>query len=263
MDKPLQLTLVQANLIWEKPDENRTHLEKLLQNYSGEGLILFPEMFTSGFTMNPEKVAEAPEGPTWEWLKNLAVSKNSFVGGSYVILENENYFNRFVIAGPTGEQFFYNKRHLFNLGGENLSYTPGKDKIIVSMYGWKVLLQICYDLRFPVFVRNKSEGEEKYDLALYVANWPEARMAHWNVLLQARAIENQAIVAGINRAGKDDYGLNYTGGTGIFLPNGEILKQSGNEEEIISAELNGKWLNEYREKLPFLKDGDDFQLLKT
>ncbi len=254
----LKLSLLQSELVWENPAQNLKLFEKKMDDCEDSGLILLPEMFTSGFTMNPEKVSQFMDGPAIKFLKTSASQKKSWVGGSLVISEEKKYFNRFVLAGPLGELYCYDKRHLFRMADEQRFYEAGEKKVIVDLWGWKVLLQICYDLRFPVFSRNTEN--EKYDLVVYIANWPERRSAHWRALLPARAIENQSYVAGLNRVGVDGKEISYSGDSAVFNPLGEAISNSISGEGIIKASLDYEKLMEYRDKFPVWKDADSFLL---
>jgi omega-amidase len=204
----MKIALLNTTLVWENPAKNRANLEQKINSINESiNLIVLPEMFTSGFTMNPKNVAETMQGETVSWLKQVAKAKNCAITGSLVITENENYFNRLLFVFPDGKIEFYDKRHLFTLAGEDKVYTSGKEKLIVTYKGFKICPLICYDLRFPVFARNV----ENYDLLLYVANWPKPRINAWDILLKARAVENMSYVIGVNRIGNDNNNLEYVG----------------------------------------------------
>ncbi len=197
----MKIALIQSSLFWENPNANRNHFEEKINAIDEEvDLIVLPEMFSTGFTMNPSAVSETMQGETVLWLQSLAEAKNSAITGSLVIQENNNFYNRLLFVFPSGEIQFYDKRHLFTLAGEDKIYTSGKDKLIVEYKGWKICPLVCYDLRFPVFARNVEE----YDVLIYVANWPESRITAWDALLKARAIENMSYTIGVNRVGKDN-----------------------------------------------------------
>ena len=196
----MKVAIIQTALIWENPNANRIQFEEKIRGIEQNvDLIVLPEMFSTGFTMNPETVAETMNGETISWMQTLAKHKNSAITGSLVIVENGKYYNRLVFVLPSGEIKHYDKRHLFSLAGEEKVYTKGKTKLIIEYKGFKICPLICYDLRFPVFSRNV----EDYDVLLYVANWPKPRINAWNALLKARAIENMCYVVGVNRIGED------------------------------------------------------------
>lgn len=254
----MKIALIQTELIWENPKENREILQNKINSISQYvDMLVLPEMFTSGFTMHPEKVAETMQGETISWLKEIARSKNCAITGSLVISENRNFYNRLVFVYPTGEVKYYDKRHLFTLAGEDKVYTAGNEKLIVEYKGFKICLLICYDLRFPIFSRNT----EHYDILLYVANWPKVRTNAWDVLLQARAIENMCFVVGVNRVGLDGNNHEYIGHSQAidFLGNSLIKPQE--KEGIFYTELNKNDLLQTRIKLPFLDDRDPFGII--
>ena len=249
--------IIQTSLIWENPNENRSLLEEKINSISQYvDLIVLPEMFTSGFTMNPKAVAQTMQGETISWLQELAKEKNLAITGSLVIEENGNYYNRLVFVFPDGEIQHYDKRHLFTLAGEDKVYTAGKEKLTIEYKGFKICPLICYDLRFPVFSRNVEE----YDLLIYVANWPKPRINAWDILLKARAVENMCYVIGVNRFGFDENNHEYIGHSqGIdYLGNNLIEPQE--KEGIFIVELNKEKLLETRKKLTFLDDKDDFEI---
>lgn len=253
----LRIALVQTALHWEAPETNRSMLEKRIAPLEGEAdLVVLPEMFTSGFTMNASAVAEPMNGPTLEWLQACSLKYGFAITGSYVVMEDGQYFNRLVWVCPEGNTAHYDKRHLFRLSGEHLTYQAGISPLIVAWRGWRICPLICYDLRFPVYSRNV----EGYDLLLYVANWPQARRQHWQKLLPARAIENQCFTAGINRIGQDGNGLQYVGDSCLIDFQGEALVSCGSEEKIAVFTLDLRSLRDFRERLPFLGDADSFTL---
>jgi predicted amidohydrolase len=254
----MKIALIQTELIWENPKENREILQNKINSISQYvDMLVLPEMFTSGFTMHPEKVAETMQGETISWLKEIAKSKNCAITGSLVISENGNFYNRLVFVFPDGKIETYDKRHLFTLAGEHEVYTAGKSKLIVNYKGFKICPLTCYDLRFPVFSRNT----EHYDILLYVANWPKVRTNAWDVLLQARAIENMCFVVGVNRVGLDGNNHEYIGHSQAidFLGNSLIKPQE--KEGIFYTELNKNDLLQTRIKLPFLDDRDPFGII--
>jgi len=254
----MKIALIQTALFWENPSENRALLHEKMNSISQYvDLIVLPEMFTSGFTMNPEKVAETLQGETISWLKELARNKNCAITGSLVIQENKNYYNRLVFVFPSGEIKHYDKRHLFTLAGEDKVYTSGAEKLIVNYKGYKICPLICYDLRFPVFSRNVEE----YDLLLYVANWPKPRVNAWDILLKARAVENMSYVIGVNRIGTDNNNLEYIGHSQAIDFLGNYIQEPLENEGVFIIELNKDEMLETRKKLAFLNDKDSFTIV--
>ena len=254
----MKVAILQTDLVWENPIYNRLTIEsKVLSSDKKFDLLVLPEMFTSGFTMNPERVAETMQGETIQWLKSLAKQKKTAIIGSLVIEEEGNYFNRLVFVTPKGEIQHYNKRHLFTLAGEEKVYIKGIEKVIFEYKDWKICPQICYDLRFPVFARNV----ENYDLLVYVANWPKVRTQAWDTLLKARAIENMSFVIGVNRVGKDANGHDYIGHSQVLDELGNELIAPFEESDLQVVSLNKKKMYETRTKLNFLNDKDAFELL--
>lgn len=252
----MKTALLQTQLIWENPQQNRKFLEEKTQTISDDvALIVLPEMFTSGFTMNPESVAETMHGETITWLQKLAKEKNCAITGSLVIKENDKYYNRLVFVFPNGEIQHYDKRHLFTLAGEDKVYTSGTDKLIVDYQGFKICPMICYDLRFPVFARNV----EDYDILIYVANWPKPRINAWDILLKARAVENMSYVIGVNRVGADA-NLEYTGHSQVVDFLGNYIIEPQTIEGVFITEFNKEKLLETRKKLNFLNDRDAFEI---
>ena len=253
----MKIALLQAPLVWENPIANRKYFEaKIKALAENVDLIVLPEMFTSGFTMNPKAVAETMQGDTIIWLKNLAKAKNAAITGSLVMEENGHFFNRLVFVFPSGEIQKYDKKHLFTLAGEDKIYTAGTEKLIVDYMGFKICPLICYDLRFPVFARNT----EDYDVLIYVANWPKIRINAWDSLLKARAIENMCYTIGVNRIGEDANQHEYIGHSQVidFLGNYDIEPQE--IEDIFITTLDKKKLLETRQKFGFLNDRDAFKL---
>jgi predicted amidohydrolase len=253
----MKIALIQTHLFWENPQQNRIHFEaKINAITESVDLIMLPEMFTSGFTMHPEKVAENANGATINWLQKLSNEKNCAITGSLVIQENDQYYNRLVFVFPDGNITFYDKKHLFTLAGEDKVYQSGNQKVIIDYQGFKICPLICYDLRFPVFSRNA----EDYDLLIYVANWPKTRINAWDILLKARAIENMSFVVGVNRIGSDFNNHDYIGHSQVidFLGN-EIIKPQESDGIFITT-LDKNALLETRKKLGFLNDRDEFQL---
>jgi len=253
----LNIALLQANLHWQNPAANREMFEQLINdNAATADLIVLPETFTTGFTMEAEINCEKPGGTTSEWLRSLAHQNDVAICGSLIIRENNQNFNRLIWAQSDGEFFTYDKRHLFRMVGERDKFTPGIQRQIIRLGDWRVCPLICYDLRFPVW----SRGSNDFDLLLYVANWPASRKSAWDTLLPARAVENLCYVAGINRVGTDGNNVEYAGGSRItdYLSNN--IAMAGSDAETVRATLSLDKLNRYREKFPAWKDADGFEL---
>ena len=253
----MKIVLIQSSLFWENPKANRNHFEEKINAVTEKiDLIVLPEMFSTGFTMNPSAVAETMEGETIEWLQSLAKAKKTAITGSLVIKENDNFYNRLVFVFPSGETRFYDKRHLFTLAGEDKVYTSGKEKLFVEYLGWKICPLVCYDLRFPVFARNM----EDYDVLIYVANWPKLRINAWNILLKARSVENMCYSIGVNRTGFDNNNFEYDGHSQAIDFMGNYILEPQETEGIFLVELNKEKLLEARDKFGFLNDRDAFEL---
>lgn len=253
----MKIALIQTSLSWENPVRNREKFEKKINAISESvDLIVLPEMFTSGFTMQPNEVSETMQGETIAWLKRLAKDKNAAITGSLVINENDNFYNRLVFVFPSGELQTYDKRHTFTLAGEDKVYTSGKDKLIVEYKGWKICPLICYDLRFPVFARNVEE----YDALIYVANWPKVRINAWDALLKARAIENMSYTIGVNRIGEDDNKFEHNGHSQVVDFLGDYILEPIESKGVFIVELNKAKLLLARKKFNFLNDRDSFSL---
>lgn len=252
MKNTLNIKAINFNIKWKDKTANFLKIESILKHETAD-LFLLPEMFSTGFCMDAEEIADK-NNETLNWLKKLANEKKAAICGSVSIQENEQYFNRMYFVKPDGEFEFYDKRHLFSYSGEDKVYTKGEIRKIVNFKGFRILLQVCYDLRFPVFARNRND----FDLILYVANWPESRISAWETLLKARAIENQSFVFGLNRIGTDGKNLVYPESSYCFDAEGKVI--STLSSEIVSAELDLNELQNFREKFPFLKDGDDFEI---
>jgi predicted amidohydrolase len=271
---PLTITTLQTNLIWENKNANLQLLgEKINSLQEKTEIVILPEMFTTGFSMQPKLFAETMEGETVQWMKEVSSANKIILTGSLIIEEEGKYYNRLIWMLPNGEYGYYDKRHLFGFAEEDKHYTAGNKRLIASVKGWKINLQICYDLRFPVWARNrittmeKSMGEEiqsahdnrpEFDVLIYVANWPERRSHAWKTLLCARAIENQCYVIGVNRIGIDGNNISHSGNSLVIDPLGEVLYHMVDEEDIFTITLQKEWLNEVRNKFPFWKDADDF-----
>lgn len=249
----LTTTIIQSKLHWEDIDANLSMFEAKLDAIEGEtDLVVLPEMFTTGFSMNAAALAEPMNGKSIDWMAMNAKKINAVLTGSIIIKEDGNYYNRLIWMRPDGSYLHYDKRHTFTMAGEHQTYQKGTRKLIVELKGWKICPLICYDLRFPAWARNI----EDYDLLIYTANWPVKRSSHWKILLQARAIENQCFVAGINRVGLDGNGHYYTGDSCIVSPSGEFYFQAADVEATKNSVLSANYLRFIRQKLPFLPDRD-------
>lgn len=256
----LIITLIQSDLFWEDKKKNLQMFEEKIKSISEKTeIIILPEMFSTGFSMQPQLFAEPINGTSIEWMKKMAATHKIILTGSLIFEEEGNYYNRLIWMLPNGDYGYYNKRHLFAFAGENEHYSPGNKRMITSVNGWKINLQVCYDLRFPVWSRQSvSEGNHEYDMLLFVANWPERRSTAWKTLLQARAIENQCYVVGLNRIGNDGNNIYHSGNSMIIDPLGEILYQKEDEEDIFTTTLSKQHLMDCRNKFPFWKDADKF-----
>jgi len=253
----LIITKVQTELAWEQPADNRRHLQAIIERLEHPtDLVVLPEMFTTGFSMNALANAEEPGGPTQQWMQTLASQHNCALTGSIAVHADGGVYNRMLFV-TADEVLHYDKRHLFRMAGEHKRYLAGKQRVVVPFQGWRILLQVCYDLRFPVFSRNR----EDFDLMLYVANWPATRRTHWRQLLIARAIENQACVVGVNRIGSDARGLDYSGDSLAIGGDGIMLGDMENENGAARVVLSGAALQSYREGFPCQLDADGFQLV--
>jgi len=252
----LRITLAQVDLAWEDPRRNRNHFDLLIRQLTGKSdLVILPETFTTGFSMRARDLAEQMDGPTVNWLLQLSQITKIAICGSLLIKDNDSYYNRFVFVTPGGEVFFYNKRHLFSIGGESVSYTAGDERLIVHFLGWRIALYVCYDIRFPVWCRNVNDT----DLMIFTANWPSSRSEVWKILLKARAIENQVYVAGVNRIGTDGEGILYLGESQVINPRGEALKENYlTNNGLLSFEISKNKLNDFRKKFPVANDADRF-----
>jgi len=252
----LRITIIQTKLAWEDKQKNLAMFDEKMDAIDGKtNLIVLPEMFSTGFSMNAEKLAEEMEGPTVSWLLRKSRQKNADITGSIIVRENGKFFNRLIWAKPSGDLFSYDKKHLFRFAGEEKIFSPGSTHILVELCGWKIRPFICYDLRFPLWIRN---FDNQYDLAIFIANWPEKRSAHWNALLPARAIENQCFVAGVNIVGEDGKGLIYNGGSCIIDPLGKRLFHQSNLEITHTATLSYSLLEDYRKTFPAWMDADSY-----
>ena len=258
MSNVLIVTSIQADLVWEDAPKNRANFENKITSLKEKtDLIVLPEMFTTGFAMQPENLAETMNGNTVSWMLKMAKENNCAICGSIIILEDEKYYNRFLFVTPSGEIHQYNKRHLFSLAGEHERYQNDNKQVIINYKDWKICPLVCYDLRFPVWSRNTSN----YDVLIYVANWPKPRITAWNTLLKARSIENMTYVIGVNRVGTDANGHEYTGNS-IVLDElgGEMTPLAENSEAILTTTLSKEKLVASRNKFNFLSDQDDFEI---
>ncbi|MFT4663428.1 MAG: omega-amidase [Patescibacteria group bacterium] len=250
----LTITTVQADLIWENKKDNLEQFDLKLQSLQEKtDLIILPEMFTTGFSMNANAMAEPMEGPAIKWMAEKAKALGTVITGSLIIKEKDQFFNRLIWMSPDGSIQHYDKRHLFTLAKEHKTYTAGNKKLIISYKGWKICPLVCYDLRFPAWSRN----QEDYDLLFYVANWPKPRAHHWKSLLMARAIENQSYVVGVNRVGVDEKNNSYTGDTSVIDYKGSLRYQVSESSDVFTTTLSYEEQKKFRAKLNFLPDRDD------
>ena len=254
----LSIALVQADTVWEDPERNRELLDEMMDDLKENiDLIVLPEMFTTGFSMHSREMAEEMVGPTLEWMRKRAAGLQCVVTGSLIIREGGSFFNRLIWMPPDGSVQWYDKRHLFRMGNENHSYNAGAQKLITSLKGWRICPLICYDLRFPVWSRNQNDT----DMIIYVANWPASRRRVWNILLKARAIENQVFVVGVNRVGKDGEGINYAGDSCLINPRGEVAEGFDRSYPGVTiADADPGDLLSFRKKFPVGDDADDFTI---
>jgi predicted amidohydrolase len=259
----LTITLIQPKLVWENKEANLQMLEEKINSIQEKTqLVILPEMFSTGFSMKTELLAEKMDGITVQWMKRIAAQKKIILTGSVIIEEEGQYFNRLLWMLPNGHIGIYDKRHLFAFGKEDQHYTGGNKRFIASVNGFRLNLLVCYDLRFPVWSRQQmlSNSDAEYDVLVYVANWPERRNTAWKTLLQARAIENQCYTIGVNRVGEDGNGIYHSGDTMVVGPLGEIIYHKEHEEDIFTVTLEKEKLEQVRKSLPFLKDADKFSI---
>ena len=252
----LRVTLSLFDPVWESPVQNRLQLQEQILDLTGKSdLVILPETFNTGFSNRASELAEPMDGPTVEWMVKLSEQSGLAIGGSLLVRDKDFIINRFVFVNPQGERCCYDKRHLFSIGGESDLLKTGSRRVTVNYLGWKITLYICYDLRFPVWCRNTDDT----DLMIFTANWPHSRREVWNILLKARAIENQVYVAGVNRIGTDGNGLTYMGDSQLINARGEALQS---EEQPtngwLSYRISKKELTDFRERFPVLKDADRF-----
>lgn len=284
MASSLTITTIQTNLYWEDKTANLRMLEeKIMGIKENTEIVILPEMFNTGFSMNPEKLAETMEGETVQWMKRVAAKKKIILTGSVIIEEAAEkkqvqaetgqtetvrpvYYNRLIWMLPNGQYGIYDKRHRFAYAGEDQQFSAGSKRLIASVKGWKINLLVCYDLRFPVWARQTPRTDRtspEYDVLVYVANWPERRSHAWKTLLQARAIENQCYVAGVNRVGHDGNTIYHSGDSMVVDPMGDVLYNKKDEEDIFTITLDRDHLEAVRKKLPFLRDADDFLIMNA
>jgi predicted amidohydrolase len=253
----LELALIQTELAWQDPAANRAHFQALLEQARGADLVVLPEMFSTGFSMDSAALAEPENGPTSQWLREQAAHLQAVICGSLIIQAADgSYRNRLLWARPDGSLAHYDKRHLFRMAGEHKHYAAGEQQLLLELKGWRIRPLICYDLRFPVWSRDPHSTE----LLLYVANWPAARRQHWNRLLPARAIENLCYVAAVNRIGQDGKGHPYSGDSQVLDFQGEVLLAAGDADGVFRIRLGAGELAAYRERFPAYLDADDFEL---
>jgi omega-amidase len=256
----LRIAAVQKALVWQDTAANHQVFEsEIAQIHTQAEVIILPEMFTTGFTMQVENCAENMQGPTMMWMKNMAAEYKVILTGSLIVEEQGKYYNRLIWMQPDGQFYSYDKRHLFSYANEHTYFTAGNKRLHVQVNGLRIALHICYDLRFPVWSRQTKE--QPYDAAIYVANWPSVREAAWTSLLQARAIENQCYVVGVNRIGKDGNDIEYSGASAMYNFAGELIQTAGPSEGTIFAQLDSEEIKQHRARFAFLSDADDYTLL--
>jgi omega-amidase len=254
----MKITIVQPDILWEDKSGNLNKLTAMLKEVSGKtDLVVLPEMFSTGFSMQAPRLAENYQSDTYEWMENLSRNSDYAICGSYIVKESDNYFNRFVFITRDKQNFRYDKRHLFSIGGEDLIFRKGTNRLIFKYKDFRINAIICYDLRFPVWIRNRND----YDLLICVASWPESRREVWATLLKARAIENQCYVVGVSRVGTDNLGDSFAGESMIIDPKGRIITAINEYEEgIATGEISLSELNHFRKKFPVWRDADDFSI---
>ena len=255
----IRISIIQTDIVWENKQENLRLLHEKLQSLRGiTEIVVLPEMFSTGFSMQSKILAEPNSGETITTLKQWAAKFQLAICGSYIATENKQFYNRAFFLTPEGEEFYYDKRHLFRMGREAEHFSAGDKRLIIPYHGWNICLLVCYDLRFPVWSRNVGN---EYDLLIYVANWPIPRRLVWDTLLRARALENQCYVCGVNRVGTDGYQLSYNGGSKVYSAFGEEIGSIPDEKEgITTVSVNLTALHQFREKFPVWKDVDEFHL---
>lgn len=248
----MRITILQRDIEWATPEVNRQRADEAIERNPHSDLYLLPEMFSTGFCTCPEGIAESVDSPTLQWMKAKAAQADAAIAGSVAVKDGEKYYNRFYFVKPDGSVTAYDKKHLFTYGGEHLRFTAGEERVVVEFRGVRFLLEVCYDLRFPIWSRNRGD----YDMILYVASWPTPRVEAWSALLVARAIENQCYVAGVNRVGTDP-SCEYCGGSVVIDPYGKCIASCARGEECeATAEVDMESLRAFREKFPVLNDAD-------
>ena len=259
MTDNLKISIVQSDIRWEDIDKNLAYHYSLIENIKEKtDIVVLPEMFTTGFSLLAEKLAETMDGKSVKWIIETSKKLSIVIAGSLIIKEGENYYNRMIWSQPDGKLFYYDKRHLFRMGGEHKHYSFGNKKVIVNYKGWNIRLLVCYDLRFPVWSRNKQD----YDLAIYIANWPITRAEAWKTLLSARAMENQAYIIGVNRCGIDGMNLNYSGDSRIIGPDGKIISACDEfKEQVLTTSISKELLLNLKQNFPVHLDSDNFEIL--
>lgn len=260
----LLVTMVQTDLVWEDKQANLDMLARKIDTLEERThLIILPEMFSTGFSMNPSALAETMDGPSVEWMRNVAIRKKCILTGSLIIEDRGRYYNRLIWMLPNGQYGHYDKRHCFSLAGEHLHYSPGGKRLIASVNGWRINLCICYDLRFPVWSRQQVTADStqpEFDVLVYVANWPDRRVAAWDALIPARAIENQCYVIGVNRVGLDGNGLAHSGHSQVVDPLGALCSIIRDVEGMKTVSLDRAFLEDVRTRMPFWRDADSFEI---
>lgn len=250
----MKISIIQPDTLWEDRPANLEALSDMISALPETDIIILPETFNTGFSMNPELLSEAPESYTFNWMSAMAKLKYAAICGSYIVKDGEDFYNRWIFVSPDNESWHYDKRHLFRMDGEEKLFTPGNKRIVLKFRGIRILPNVCYDLRFPVWSRNRND----YDLIINSANWPAPRRDVWLTLLRARAIENQCYVAGANRVGTDGKGIRYSGDSMLINPKGEIIEIAGDNETSLTAEISIDELNQFRKKFPVGEDADKF-----
>jgi predicted amidohydrolase len=258
------ISMIQADLIWENKEANLINFEDKIKKLSSKThVVILPEMFNTGFSMNSQLLGEKMDGQTVSWMRRICIENRIILTGSLIIEEDGSFYNRMIWMMPNGQLGYYNKRHLFGFAGEDKHFCGGTQRMITSVNGWRFNLQVCYDLRFPVWSRQqiRENNEPEFDVLIYVANWPEQRAHAWRSLLTARAIENQSYVFGVNRIGQDGNNLTYAGDSLAIDPLGQILNEPSNSENIFTIELKSEFIKEVRARFPFIKDADSFSII--
>jgi omega-amidase len=253
----MKISIIQPDIKWENKSLNFRKYEKTISKLKKSDIIILPEMFSTGFTASSESLGEPPRGITFDWMMHISEKSDSAICGSYIIKVKNRYFNRWVFVTPDKRSWHYDKRHLFKMNNVESCFTPGTSRLIFKFRGFRICPNVCYDLRFPVWSRNRND----YDLLINSANWPQARREVWIILLKARAIENMVFVAGANRIGTDGAGINYSGDSTILGPKGDVIASAKNTESVISADLSMADLKAFRKKFPAHLDADNFTIL--